>query len=455
MLFSPVVLVPEGVSNCAGHPLQNSSRAPAPQPMAAAAPTAAVTNAVSKWSVEEVGAWLRLVELGTLCPLFEQSAIDGAVLLTLSESDLKDLGVVVFGQRRRLLIAIDALKHATPPVAAPAADGLPSEQQGTVAAAAAVAAAVPSTQTKKATAGFIERFTARDSTVTTPLDLDKLYPPGYVAPSLSQALQDAGVPEAEAVARLCLDVAQRAEANGALCRTRLKSASGAAFVIAYSFDFGAGSDRERNPYRLLNSALIERNALQLGRVRGFLFGLLSALRSLPRFTAPVLYRGIRERIAMNSGHYYAGNTVTWHSFSSTTPDVAVTKSFLTGAASGKCEGTLFILHNAWGYDLQPFSIFEEHEVLLEPEVQLRVMSVLDAPLIVVEAEMVPGKLLLEQLIPPSPVQPPAAQPAPGCALRISCFLYHIPRLTACFVMQSTLRLRSRMVSKESAESSRR
>jgi len=187
-----------------------------------------------------------------------------------------------------------------------------------------------------------------------------------------------------------LDVAKKAEANGALHGTRLKTASDVAFATAHSFDFGPSGDRERNPYRLLNSALYKRDAMQLGRVRGLLFGLLSALRSLPRFSAHVLYRGIRERVALDTAHYHEGNTATWHSFSSTTTDLAVTKTFLTDTATGKCEGTLFIVHNACGYKLQPLSFFNEHEILLEPEIRLRVVSVLDAPLIVVDMEMVPG-----------------------------------------------------------------
>ena len=50
-----------------------------------------------------------------------------------------------------------------------------------------------------------------------------------------------------------------------------------------------------------------------------------------------------------------------------------------GSITRKATGTLFIIEGGWGYDIQPYSLFPgEAEVLLEPERQFRVTSVIEA-----------------------------------------------------------------------------
>ena len=59
-----------------------------------------------------------------------------------------------------------------------------------------------------------------------------------------------------------------------------------------------------------------------------------------------------------------------------------------GLKGGKAKGTLFIISNAWGYNIQPYSLFpDEEEILLEPERQFRVVSVLKAALTIINLEM--------------------------------------------------------------------
>ena len=50
--------------------------------------------------------------------------------------------------------------------------------------------------------------------------------------------------------------------------------------------------------------------------------------------------------------------------------------------------TLLIINKGWGYDIQPYSLFpDEEEILLEPERQFRVVSVLNTALTVINLEM--------------------------------------------------------------------
>jgi len=68
----------------------------------------------------DVGEWLRGLGLGEYEDNFRNNKIDADVLPQLTADDLRDMGVVAVGDRRRLLAAIAVLAGATPPVDAPA-----------------------------------------------------------------------------------------------------------------------------------------------------------------------------------------------------------------------------------------------------------------------------------------------------------------------------------------------
>src|SRR5580693_2477355 len=69
----------------------------------------------------DVAAWLRGLGLERYVPAFRDNEIDWDALPKLSAEDLKDLGVVLGGHRRRLLDAIAALGATTPAASATAA----------------------------------------------------------------------------------------------------------------------------------------------------------------------------------------------------------------------------------------------------------------------------------------------------------------------------------------------
>ena len=100
-----------------------------------------------------------------------------------------------------------------------------------------------------------------------------------------------------------------------------------------------------------------------------------------------------------SPSYKEGNIITWNALSSTSPDMTVTKTFLAkGSKSGRAAGTLFIINNGWGYDIQPYSLFPtESEILVEPERQFKVVSVIQAELTIVKLEMLKTPILLPDI----------------------------------------------------------
>jgi class 3 adenylate cyclase/predicted ATPase len=78
----------------------------------------------------DVAAWLKNLGLGQYQAAFRDNAIDGDLLPSLTAEDLRDLGVMIVGHRRKLLDAIAALgaalKPGLPPAAAEALATLPA-----------------------------------------------------------------------------------------------------------------------------------------------------------------------------------------------------------------------------------------------------------------------------------------------------------------------------------------
>ena len=110
-------------------------------------------------------------------------------------------------------------------------------------------------------------------------------------------------------------------------------------------------------------------------------------------------QGCEGRSESGQGPLSQGDVVTWSALSSTSPDMEATKAFLgKGSKSGNATGTLFIIDKGWGYDIQPYSLFpDEEEILLEPERQFRVVSVLKAALTIINLEMLDTPLSVPEV----------------------------------------------------------
>ncbi|KAH3744687.1 phosphatidylinositol-4-phosphate 5-kinase [Pelomyxa schiedti] len=158
----------------------------------------------------------------------------------------------------------------------------------------------------------------------------------------------------------------------------------------------------------LNSALLQRNTLELKKWSSFMFLLLRGIRKLPTITATaggVFYRSIKTQVNVDQYHYCKGNNVAWHCFSTVGTRLEDAMMKCRNEASEECSGTMFILENCWGYDVSLFG--ERNEILLEPEIAFSVREVKIATLIMVEMVMQPSRLLLERLVPAlnAPMQP--------------------------------------------------
>ena len=83
--------------------------------------------------------WLKGLGLSKYSEFFTENDIDEAALRELTNEDLKDLGVVSVGHRKKLLAAISALPRdggatasAGPPTTTEAASGAPERRYGRI-----------------------------------------------------------------------------------------------------------------------------------------------------------------------------------------------------------------------------------------------------------------------------------------------------------------------------------
>ena len=204
--------------------------------------------------------------------------------------------------------------------------------------------------------------------------LKAMYPDGFPNKSLEKALIEAQLTQ-DRVDMICFacksleaSVLARTDVPGELSKEDISG------IAMFTYDFGQ-DEMEYNPYRLINKPLGERNIAGLQRISSLLYILIRSLRKLPRVSGKTLYRAIDRNVNIDEDHYHEGNMITWMAFSSTSLDMNTSKDFLAQNLD-KTAGTLFVIENGWGYDIQPYSLFpDEAEILLEPERQFMVKSV--------------------------------------------------------------------------------
>eukprot|EP01106_Pelomyxa_sp_JSP_P006330 TRINITY_DN2019_c0_g2_i1.p1 TRINITY_DN2019_c0_g2~~TRINITY_DN2019_c0_g2_i1.p1 ORF type:complete len:490 (+),score=102.11 TRINITY_DN2019_c0_g2_i1:116-1585(+) len=166
-------------------------------------------------------------------------------------------------------------------------------------------------------------------------------------------------------------------------------------IILYTFEYSKQEEKKYSPYKILNQALMVNSIEKLEPLKGFMWLLFSGLHKLPRVFSEQLpskrfYRGIT--IPVDYSAFKSEKDITFYGFTSTSTEVDVTLHFMKEQQSGFFGGTLFHICDAWGYNLQDFSLFnKELEVLLEPGSSFKVLSLMTkASPVIVELSMKPN-----------------------------------------------------------------
>lgn len=220
-----------------------------------------------------------------------------------------------------------------------------------------------------------------------------LYGPDYKPLPLVDAIQKLGNYKLKVACSIVKDCQTKCES---LQLPKTISQQDAQVLSAYTYDFGH-KKAEMNPAAILTRELTARTPEGLERIKDFLYLIMRVVRKLPITEERTMYRALSEEIRRGPSHYNKDNIVIWPEMSYTSPDMNSAKASLASKGK-KVSGTVFIIANGWGYDLQKYSLNGEKICLIEPERQFGVSSVLPTgSLILVNIEMIDSPLLLPEV----------------------------------------------------------
>jgi len=163
----------------------------------------------------------------------------------------------------------------------------------------------------------------------------------------------------------------------------------------------------------MNNALLDRNVLDLLRLRWVLYKVLEGLRASPMYISEgQLYRCVLKRV--NVTHLVPGRVFAWHSFTFLHTSSVDARKLLWDSKTRTYDSTMFVIRGVcWGYDVSQYvpELLSESTgklILLEPERLFRVIRVTVGSPIVVDIEMCHSDPILKDLLPlhqDIPVQP--------------------------------------------------
>ena len=198
--------------------------------------------------------------------------------------------------------------------------------------------------------------------------------------ALTQMFESSGVDNNkinDLITKLIQDCKNKIEPNFDKIKEKYPSISKDEAIIISSYTCEA-KDKDYSPYKLLNINLVSDDRLNgLQKISKYFYILLKSLRKLKRYYPTkenkYLFRCIGVKVNYmidpfnkKSIPYIEGNTKTFWSFTSTSTSIKTSYRFLKGKTIK--SGTIFTLFgDIWGYDISLFNVFNEEEILIEPE----------------------------------------------------------------------------------------
>ena len=205
--------------------------------------------------------------------------------------------------------------------------------------------------------------------------LDHLFPRHYVPPPLAQAAAAAEFPDCARASAACANYDFSAAEKKVPGLDRVDMEAVAMLTL--------NDNRADSPFALVNSALchakkasattdeLNERDERLCRVCDYLWIVLTGLRKLPRVPRSLLYWPWATKPDMRKP--VVGEWLISPGFLYVKTQWKEVKELME---SGDPGGTLFVMHECWGYSVAPFSFFgHENDLLLEPGTQFRVDEV--------------------------------------------------------------------------------
>ncbi|CAK9002532.1 unnamed protein product, partial [Durusdinium trenchii] len=135
--------------------------------------------------------------------------------------------------------------------------------------------------------------------------------------------------------------------------------------------------KESSLYFVMNQALRARDRKAVQPWRDSIWLLLTAMRKLPRVEERIVQRGVTVHSSKLGKQAKTGKQFLWAGFSSTTTHVESLQAFL-GQDGDRTKWLLQLRPHFHAVSVQSFSLFPgEHEILLPPNMEFRVKSVID------------------------------------------------------------------------------
>ena len=176
------------------------------------------------------------------------------------------------------------------------------------------------------------------------------------------------------------------------------SRNDALIIAAYTYE-PKGKYEDYSPYRLLNSSLVATNRKNgVQNIEKYLFIFLCALRKLKKCKKNCLFRCITCKVKLTKDPnntkyipYTEGNEKIFWPFTSTSDDENTSENFL-----GNGTGTKFkiIGNNLWGYDITLFNVYEEKEILLEPERRYAIKEIKEGNILEITLQLIDNPHIL-------------------------------------------------------------
>ena len=198
--------------------------------------------------------------------------------------------------------------------------------------------------------------------------------------ALTQMYQSSGVDNNrinDLIAKLIQDCKNKVESNFNKIKEKYPSITKDDAIIISSYTCEAQIS-DYSPYKILNRNLVSDDRINgLKKISKYFYILLNSLRKLKKYYPTkenkYLFRCIGVKVNYmidpfnkKSVPYIEGNTKTFWSFTSTSTSIKTSYRFLKGKTIQ--SGTIFTLYgDIWGYDITLFNVFNEEEILLEPE----------------------------------------------------------------------------------------
>ena len=186
----------------------------------------------------------------------------------------------------------------------------------------------------------------------------------------------------------------------------------AQIITSYTCELSNREDSNYNIYKILNRNLVsEDRESGIKVIAKYLFIFLKSLRKLKRYypnkESKYLYRCISTKVELNKDSfdknkipYLRGETKIFWAFSSASKYPQESYNFL-GAEGNNKIGTIFTLTgDVWGYDISLFNVFNENEILLEPERKIKIKESIPPinDIIHVRCKILQTPIVLEKII---------------------------------------------------------